>query len=108
MSSDVIIVLCTMPATGDTAAEIARTVVGEGLVACVNLVPGVRSIYRWQGEVCDDTEVLAIMKTTPTQFEPLRSRLIELHPYDLPEVIALDITHAHPPYRDWILSEAGG
>lgn len=101
MSRDVVIVYCTMPA-GDVPATIARTVVDEKLAACVNLLPGVTSIYRWQGEVQQDVEVLAIIKTTAGGFEALRARLVELHPYDCPEVIGLPVTAGHAPYLDWV------
>jgi periplasmic divalent cation tolerance protein len=101
MSSDVVIVYCTMPA-GDVPTRIARTVVDEQLAACVNLLPGVASIYRWQGEVQQDDEVLAIIKTTASGFDALRSRLVELHPYDCPEVIATTVTAGHAPYLEWV------
>ncbi|HSN27979.1 MAG TPA: divalent-cation tolerance protein CutA [Kofleriaceae bacterium] len=97
----VIVVFSTFP-TEDKAAEIARTLVTEGLVACANLVPPVRSIYRWQGEVCDERETLAMMKTTRERFEALRARLVALHPYEVPEVIALPVEAGHAPYLDWV------
>ena len=93
--------MTTAPAA-DKAAAIARTLVEEGLVACVNIVPGIRSIYRWQGEICDDTEVLCLMKTRRDRAEPARERLVALHPYQLPEVIVLEITAGHAPYLAWI------
>ena len=99
----VIVVFSTFP-NEDKAADIARTLVSEQLCACVNLVPPVRSIYRWQGEICDERETLAIMKTTRERFEALRERLIELHPYEVPEVIALGVEAGHPPYLDWVAS----
>ncbi len=97
----VIVVFSTFP-NEDKAAEIARTLVTEGLAACANLVPPVRSIYRWQGELCDERETLAIMKTTRERFESLRTRLVALHPYEVPEVIALPVEAGHPPYLDWV------
>jgi periplasmic divalent cation tolerance protein len=99
----VIVVFSTFPSE-DKAADIARTLVGEGLAACANLVPPVRSIYRWQGELCDDRETLAIIKTTTERFEALRERLVALHPYELPEVIALPVSAGHAPYLAWIES----
>jgi periplasmic divalent cation tolerance protein len=68
----------------------------------VNLVPPVRSIYRWQGELCDERETLAIIKTTRERFDALRERLVALHPYEVPEVIALPVEAGHPPYLDWV------
>jgi periplasmic divalent cation tolerance protein len=99
--TDVMLVLSTMPSP-EKAAEIARTVVDEQLAACVNLVPAVRSIYRWQGAVQDDTETLAIMKTTAECCAALRARIVELHPYDVPEVIAVPIADGHAPYLAWV------
>jgi periplasmic divalent cation tolerance protein len=99
----VIVVFSTFP-TEDKAAEIARTLVSEGHAACANLVPAVRSIYRWQGQICDERETLAVMKTTRERFEALRDRLVALHPYEVPEVIALPVEAGHPPYLDWVAS----
>ncbi len=98
--SDAMIVYCTAPA--EKAAELAKVVVQERLAACVNLIPHVRSIYRWQGEICDDEETLAIIKTARGRFEALRKRLVELHPYDCPEVIAFPVEQGHQPYLDWV------
>jgi periplasmic divalent cation tolerance protein len=100
-TTDVVVVLCTFPA-GDQAAQVARTVVEEGLAACVNLVAPVRSIYRWEGATCDDVEQLAIIKTTASGFEALRARLIALHPYAVAEVIALPVTAGSEAYLDWV------
>ena len=99
----VIVVFSTFPSE-DKAAEIARTLVSEGLCACANLIPPVRSIYRWQGELCDERETLAMMKTTSERFEALRERLVALHPYEVPEVIALPVEAGHAPYLDWVAS----
>jgi periplasmic divalent cation tolerance protein len=96
-----LVALSTFPSP-DKAAEIARVLVEEQLAACVNLVPAVRSIYRWQGQVSDDAETLAIIKTTRERFEALRARLVELHPYEVPELIALAIEAGHAPYLDWV------
>jgi periplasmic divalent cation tolerance protein len=99
----VIVVFSTFPSE-DKAADIARTLVSEQLCACVSLVPPVRSIYRWQGEICDERETLAIIKTTRERFAALRDRLIELHPYEVPELIALPVEAGHEPYLDWVAS----
>jgi periplasmic divalent cation tolerance protein len=97
------LVLCTFPSP-EKAAEVARTVVGEHLAACANLVPTVRSIYTWQGAVQDETETLAILKTSAARFDALARRLVELHPYEVPEVIAMPITDAHAPYLAWVVA----
>ena len=99
----VIVVFSTFPSE-DKAADIARTLVSEQLCACVNLIPPVRSIYRWQNEICDERETLAVIKTTRERFAALRDRLIELHPYEVPEVIALPVEAGHEPYLDWVAS----
>ncbi|HEY3353941.1 MAG TPA: divalent-cation tolerance protein CutA [Polyangia bacterium] len=96
-----ILVLTTAPSS-EVAADIGRTVVDEGLAACVNVVPGLRSIYRWEGQLCDDAEVLCLMKTRAELFEPLRARIVGLHPYQVAEVIALPITAGSAPYLDWL------
>src|SRR5688500_14446059 len=86
----------------DKAAEMARVLVEEGLCACVNILPGVRSIYLWDGELCDGAEVLCVMKTRSDRVEALRERLVAMHPYDVPELIVLDVAWGHEPYLSWI------
>jgi periplasmic divalent cation tolerance protein len=88
-----------------TAEHIARTLVEERLAACVNRVTGVASTYRWQGVVHDDAEVLLLIKTTRSRFERLRARLLELHPYAVPELIALEIGAGSPAYLDWLAAQ---
>jgi periplasmic divalent cation tolerance protein len=97
---DFFVVLVTVPVA--EAAALARQLVQEGLAACGNITPSVRSIYRWQGEICDDEEALIFFKTPRAQFEALRARVVELHSYDVPEVIALPIVAGHRPYLDWL------
>jgi periplasmic divalent cation tolerance protein len=99
--TDAILVLVTAP-SADKAAELARTLVEERLAACGNVVPGLRSIYRWEGKVHDEAEVLLLLKTQAPLFEPLRQRLLEIHPYQVPEVLRLGIEAGHQPYLDWI------
>lgn len=100
-SSDAVVVLVTTP-SAEKAAEIARAVVEEKLAACGNIVPGVRSIYRWKGEVQDDAEVLLLLKTQRKRFAELRDRILALHPYEVPEVIALPVEAGSDAYLDWI------
>jgi len=99
--TDGVIVLVTVP-NAETADKLGEALVGERLAACVNVVGGVRSIYRWKGAVEKDTELLCICKTTRAGLERLRARVVELHPYEVPEVIALPIEAGHAPYLDWI------
>ena len=96
------IVFCTVP-NEDVAKEMSRTLVTEALCACVNQIPKVRSYYIYEGEFCEDDEVLLLIKTAPTHYKALETRLKELHPYELPEIIATSITEASPQYRSWLL-----
>jgi periplasmic divalent cation tolerance protein len=95
------VVLVTFP-DRERALACARALVDEQLAACVNVVGEVRSIYRWQGAVHDDAEILCVIKTTAERFEALRARVVALHPYEVPEVIALPVTAGHQPYLDWL------
>lgn len=104
--SDTLVVLVTAP-DADTAAHLARTVVEERLAACGNLLPGVRSIYRWEGRVMDEAEVLVVLKTTRAGFEALRARVVDLHPYDCPEVLGLPVEAAHAAYAEWVRAQVG-
>lgn len=98
------VVLVTAP-DAETGARLARSLVGEGLVACVNLVPGLRSIYRWQGAVQDEAEVLLVMKTRADRMEALTERVRALHPYTVPEVVALPTAGGSVAYLDWVRGE---
>ncbi|MDX1649349.1 MAG: divalent-cation tolerance protein CutA [Myxococcota bacterium] len=101
---DVRVVLITAP-DADTGARIARALVEERLVACVNLVPGVRSIYRWEDAVQDDAEVLLVAKTASGRARALADRVREVHPYDVPEVLVLPVEGGSAPYLDWVREE---
>lgn len=100
-ATDALVVLVTAPDAA-TAEKLGDALVGEGLAACVNVVPQLRSIYRWQGAVERSDEVLCIVKTTRDAFAALRARVVALHPYDVPEVIALAVDDGHAPYLDWL------
>lgn len=86
----------------DEAAKIGRALVEEGIAACANIVEGVRSIYRWKGEVCDDRECLMVVKTTAANFDAVEKIVRELHSYEVPEVIAIPIVNGSKPYLDWV------
>lgn len=103
---DALLVLCTCPDSA-SARHIASVLVEERLAACVNCVPGLTSVYRWKGEVHQDQETLLLIKTRRVRFEAMRGRLVALHPYDVPEVIALDVTEGHRPYLEWLHTEVG-
>ena len=99
--TDALIVLTTF-ASEDDAARVVRALVEERLIACGNVVPGMRSIYRWQGAVSDEREVLAILKTRKQDWTALLSRLHELHPYDTPECLAVRVAAGAPKYMAWL------
>ena len=104
-ASAVRVVLVTAP-DAEVAASLARRLVEERLAACGNVVPGVRSIYRWQGRVEDDAEVLLVLKTRAERCDALAARVQALHPYELPEVVALPVAGGSIPYLDWVLQES--
>ncbi len=93
--------------TREEAGRIAQALVGERLAACVNVVPGVASVYRWKGAVHEDDELLLVIKTRAEAVEALRARLLALHSYELPEVVVLPIAGGHAPYLDWIAEGVG-
>lgn len=86
----------------DAARRIADTLVQEGLAACVSLTPAVESIYRWQGRVTQTTETLLIIKCLASDHGPLTERLRALHPYEVPEILALPVALAAPDYLAWM------
>jgi periplasmic divalent cation tolerance protein len=91
----------TMP-DKERATALARALVDEGLAACVNIVPGVRSIYQWDGRLQEDDEVLCLVKTRPSVFDRARARILELHPYEVPEILAFSVDDGSPAYLDWL------
>lgn len=95
------IVLVTAPSVA-VAAELARALVEERLAACGNILPGVRSIYRWQGEVQDESEVLLLLKTVPARVPALTARVVALHPYDVPEVVTVPLDSGLDAYVTWV------
>lgn len=103
MAEDVVVVLVTGP-DQQTLEKLARRLVEERLAACVNVIPRVRSVYRWQGDVHEDDEALAVLKTTRSAIGPLRDRIHELHPYDLPEFLVLPLEAGSEAYLRWVVS----
>ncbi len=89
------------------AEALATALVEAGVAACVNVLPKITSIYRWKGEVAHDEEALLMIKTTAARFEDLRREVLARHPYELPELIAVDIAAGHAPYLDWIVESTG-
>ena len=99
--TDARVVYVTVPDEG-VGVSLVTALLEQNLVACGNLVAGVRSIYRWEGKICDDAEHLLILKTTSSALSALKVRVLELHPYECPEIIAIPVTDGHPAYIDWI------
>lgn len=101
MGKDHIMVFMTAPNEAE-AASIGTTVVREGLAACCSIIPGLRSIYTWKGKLSDEKEVLCLFKTRAGLFSSLKERIKELHSYETPEVVSVDITGGLPEYLAWI------
>jgi periplasmic divalent cation tolerance protein len=99
--SEFVVILVTVP-DGEVADRIAHTLVTERLAACVNIVPGVRSVYAWEGEICNEGELLCLLKTRRSLFPVVRDRVLALHPYQIPEIIALPLSEGHAEYLAWL------
>ena len=104
---DILLVLSTFPDAAK-AREAARVLVGERLAACANLLPGVTSVYIWQGQTEESAETLVLLKTTRAAYPALEVRLRALHPYELPEIVALPLAAGLPAYLDWVAAGSGG
>jgi len=99
--SERVVALSTV-GTPEDAERIARALVERRLAACVNVVPSVVSFYRWKGEVSRDQELLLVIKTRRERLDALREALVGLHPYELPELVALPVAAGHEPYLAWV------
>lgn len=99
------VVLCNC--SPDKAGALARALVADRLAACVNLLGSVQSVYRWAGEICEEPEITLVIKTSEDRLEALKRQIIELHPYDVPEILALpvDVEASHAPYVAWVRAE---
>ncbi len=98
---DTLLIFSTFP-DADRAHEVGRTLVAERLAACVSVLPGVTSLYVWQGRPEEASEVLTLIKTRREQYPVLEARLRELHPYEVPEIIAVEVTAGLPAYLQWV------
>ena len=96
-----IVVLCTCP-DDSTARKLATEIVRARLAACVNIVPTVRSVYRWEGDVTSDEESLLLIKSTAARYAELERAIVQHHPYDVPEIVQLRIAAGSPSYLAWI------
>jgi periplasmic divalent cation tolerance protein len=101
MTADHRLMFCTCPDEA-TAGRIGEALVEERLAACANLLPGITSIYRWEGQIQRDPEVLLLIKTTTERVGALTERLRALHPYEIPEIIAVPVTEGLPDYLSWV------
>ncbi len=99
--TDALVVYCTVPDSA-VGRSVASSIVKEGLCACVNQIPAVTSYYLYEGKFNEDAEELLIIKTDRAHFESLQARIIELHPYDVPEIIATAITSGSEAYLRWL------
>ena len=104
--TDKIVILCTC-ASDEEAERLARSLLEARLAACVNVVPGVRSFYRWQGVVEDASERLLIIKTSRSLFSPVRSAIEKAHSYEIPEIIALPVVDGAANYLRWLDENLG-
>ncbi len=95
------LILSTSPNV-EIAEQIAQALVTDKLAACVNILPEIKSIYTWQGKIASEQEVQLIIKTKVEMFTAVSDKITQLHPYDVPEIIALDITQGYQPYLHWI------
>ena len=105
--SEVLVVLSTFPDV-DQARQIGTALVEKQLAACVNVIPGIGSIYEWEGSIRQEGEVLGIIKTSAEAFPALEKEIFRLHPYDLPEVVALPVVKGSVPYLRWVTGQTTG
>ena len=101
MSETVQLVLCTCPSP-KVAESLAETLVAEDLAACVNVLPGITSIYQWHGDTQKDSEALLFIKTTAERYPAMERRIEDIHPYDVPEIIAVPVTAGLASYLNWV------
>ena len=105
--SKALVILCTCPDV-EVAGELSRSLVDQGLAACVNILPAIRSIYTWQGEVQDDGEALMVIKTMESGFGAVESWLLEHHPYEVPEIVAIEADRVSHDYLQWLSRGVSG
>ena len=100
---DPIVLMMTSVGTEQQAVEISEELVARRLATCVNIVPCLRSIYRWKGKVCEDTEYLLLVKTPKRFFDKVSEAIREVHSYELPEILGFPIANAEPHFHEWVL-----
>lgn len=99
--TDTLVVLTTLPGE-EESVRLAKALLDRRLVACVNIVPGVRSLYRFKGVLSDDREHLLLMKTVAERYDELAAAVAEIHPYEVPELLALPVARGAEPYLNWV------
>jgi periplasmic divalent cation tolerance protein len=102
--SELLLVLTSLP-DEEAAKALARRLIDTHLAACVQIQPGVQSIYRWEGRVCEEQEVVLVAKTSANQWPAISAFIKQNHPYDVPEIIAQPITHCNDAYAKWVIEE---
>ena len=100
---DPIVLIMTSVGTEQQAVEISEELIARRLATCINIVPCLRSIYRWKGKVCEDTEYLLLIKTPARLFDSVSAAIREFHSYELPEILALPVTAAETNFQQWVL-----
>ena len=103
-TSDTLIVFTNLPDRA-SALELARALVEMRLAACVNVLGEISSVYRWKGEIANETEVAVLIKTRAAAYEALEARIKALHPYELPEIVAVPVAGGLPAYLEWVAAE---
>ena len=98
------VVFCTV-GNLESAESIAKALVESKLAACVNIIKNLTSVYTWENKLCQEDEILLVIKTRENLFEELKAKIIELHEYSLPEIIFLPVTNGHEPYINWVMNE---
>jgi periplasmic divalent cation tolerance protein len=98
------VVLVTVPDV-ETGIGLARAVIDSSLAACGNVIPGLTSVYRWKGRVAEDTEAMVLFKTSAALVPALEKKVLELHPYEVPEFLAMPVAAGHLPYLEWVARE---
>jgi periplasmic divalent cation tolerance protein len=102
--TELLLVMTSLP-DEEAADALAKRLVGAHLAACVQIQSGVQSIYRWEGRLCEEQEVVLVAKTTTEQWSAISAFIKQNHPYDVPEIIAQPITHSHADYARWVIAE---
>ncbi len=103
--TDVRVVITTVPGEAD-AESLVRALLAQRVIACGTIVPGARSLYRWEGSVVDTAEVMVVLKTAADRLDALEAACAALHPYDVPELLALDVAAGSAPYLAWVVAES--